>query len=189
MRFLLRIAVLASVSVVTWMMTAPLVAQYQKRTRPEQSAQLPPTEAGTRARGSVAATAPTAAARLGSLGGIAEVHLRSSEIVVGDGMAAVSAHVSIADKREDMGYVWRVRVLDAQDHPLAGQVYHQQIFNVEANGQREADFKDVVDVPEGAKLVELALYNVAPGSDLSFLDDGQKAFAAMTIRTVKLLNR
>ena len=182
MRTALKALVFCLASYATWAATSAIVGQPR---RADASAQ--PVQAAVSSVKKFSTTQPPPPIPLGASGAYAEYYLRSHQISVQDGMATIKAHVSLADQRPGISYVWRARVVDSREEPLAGTVYDQQMFSVEANGQREADFTDVIDVPPGAARVELSLFAVFPGEDLSFLDDQSKWRQHEQIRAVKLL--
>jgi hypothetical protein len=186
MKIAFKALILSMVCVATWAVTSSLMEQRQAKAMPAPD--RPSRNPEALSEKSVKATGhPSPQAMLGTSGALAEVHLRSHAIEVADGWATASAHVSIADKRPGMSYIWRFRVVDSGNAPLSGFVYDQQMFSVEANGEKEVDFKDVIAVPPGSRRVELVLYRKAPSEDLSFLDNDDAARARQVIRAVKLL--
>lgn len=194
MNTLLKAVVFSVVCFFTWVATTALIAQQPAKrmigVKSASKADTSPTSVSSnlvKSKFDPKLTRPPI--KLGVSGALAEAHLRSSNISVEDGMAIVAAHVSIADKRPGVSYVWRLRVVDPNQNPMAGQLYDQQMFTVGANGQREVDFADTVQVPPGARRVELVLYQKAPNSDLSFLDNDETAQGQETIRIVKLLTK
>ncbi len=182
MKVFLKVLILGLVSCATWLATATIMAQYQNR---KVSARPVPLTSVSTIQ-TLSTTPPAIPIELGKSGAFAEAHLRSFKITVDKGVATVNAHVSLADQRKGMSYIWRLRVVDFREAPIAGRVYDQQIFSVEVNGQKEATFHDVIEVPFGARRVELVLYEKAQGNDLSFLNDDSTARGHEMIRVVQL---
>jgi hypothetical protein len=187
MRILPKVLILSIVCFLTWWTTRAIVAQQPSRRSPVHPAVVEPSAKTIATTTEIKPDSEFTPIKLGKSGAFVEAHLRSGNISVEGGVATVKAQVSLADKRKGVSYVWRLRVVDPQDNPLAGQVYGQQIFSVEANNQKEVDFQDFVEVPPGARRIELVLYGKPTGKDLSFLDDASTARGYQMIRLVKLL--
>jgi len=181
-KILLKVLVVGVVSCMTWLMTSSIIARQAIRTSPIQSVKsLQVTD--VIAPGKLPPPLPV---KLGVSGAFAEAYLRSSKVSVEGGMATVDAHVSMADRRQGMAYIWRLRAVDNLERPLNGHVYDQQIFSMEVNGQKEVTFHDILEVPQGTYRVELVLHEFRQGTGLAFLDDDKMARAAEMIRVVHL---
>ncbi len=192
MKIFSRSAYFAGVCVLTWMLTSSMFAQQPRKQKPQSSISTrtfvnPPTSVSkvTTVERDPGVTIPPV--KLGTSQWFAEAHMRSGEIILANGLAKVRAHVSMADRRKGMMYLWRLRVVDPQEIPLAGRVYDDQIFAMDSNGQKEIDFEEKVEVPLGARRIELVLYEKPPGKDLSFLENDDTARANQMIRLVRLL--
>jgi hypothetical protein len=185
MKFLMKATVFCAVCLLTWAATHSIMAQ--QRVRPRASAAQVITtgrDVKTLSEGQINATSTRIP--VGQPGMVAEAHVRNGGIFIEDGVATAMAHVSLSDTRGGMSFVWRFQVVGKDGKKLAGQVYDQQIFTLEANGQREVDFSDFVAFPPDADRVELVLYRLNPGEDLSVIDDKDQARYHQVVRLVKL---
>jgi hypothetical protein len=191
MKVLSKLVVFTLVCCLTWMATSAIVTQQKKR--------KPVVQAGQESKVNIAGPALTDSIKilkdsprivpmkLGASSAIAEAYLRSNKFTIEDNVASADVHVSLSDKRPGMFYVWRLRIVDSQEKPLAGKVYDQQLFSVDENGLKEVDFQDSIAVPPNAYRIELVLYEKAPWNDLSFLDNDLLAKSYERMRAVKLL--
>ncbi len=192
MKTLRKVIYFGVVCLMTWAVTKSLVAQQKKQT-PLPAARLVAQEPKIESKAKPLMLRAKAGELpqpkpLGTSGSSTEAHLRSQSITVEEGIARVKAHISLYDQRKGMSYIWRLRVVDRQATPLAGQVYDQQIFKVDAaSHQKEVDFEDTVAVPPGARRIELVLYEKADKNTLWFLNNDDDARAYQMIRVVKLL--
>ena len=181
MKIASRVFVACIASYLTWLTTASIMARpAAPRSAPDQ------TETRVKTTVSKDGAAPAKPIALGKSRAIAEAHLRSSKVNIADGSATVDAHVSMLDKRPGVTYVWRLRAVNSAEQPLNGQVYDKQIFAMEANGQKEVDFHEVMAVPQGTYRIELVLYEMAPGMGMDFLNDDKAALGREMIRVVHL---
>jgi len=90
-------------------------------------------------------------------------------IEVQGGQAVISAQASYQSKLMDLLHVWRVRVLDLNGNEISKFVYDHQVFAMEADHFMEPTFHDVIDLPAGESVVELAMFWFNKKEDLSFL--------------------
>ncbi len=189
MKALSMILVAIVVSFATWKATRMAMAQG----RPQTSTTAAPTISISQARTTLFKAASKGGGlepvKLGSGAAFAESHLRSFAVIADGENATVRAHASVADKRAIIARVWRLRVLNAQGQPVAGRVYADQVFGMEANGQKEASFEDVVATPPGSARVELALYAFRTDEGLGFLDDDAQAHTHLEMRGIKILGQ
>ena len=148
-----KIVVETMVSLATWLATRAILAQHGNRAKPTSNQDITtpsPLTATTKLLQRTLNPIPNQnPIQLGAPGVVAEAHLKFFQVDLEAGIATVHAHASLGDHRSLSAYVWRLRVTDDQWQPLAGRVYEEQVFSMEANHQKEASFEDVVEIPAG----------------------------------------
>lgn len=104
---------------------------------------------------------------------VAEQHLVQSadfkgmDVEAKDGGIAISAKVTLQDKRPNWSYVWTLSVRDASDNEVVGVNYDKQVFSMPSREPETVTFNETVPVKPGSYTVELKLWHARPDADLT----------------------
>ena len=88
------------------------------------------------------------------------------------GRVAITARVTIEDKRKGIPFLWGVRILDPSGEQILHKYnYSEQVFFVPSDAKYSQNFRDSVALPAGSYTVELYLYGLPTTIDVPLPDN------------------
>ncbi len=186
MKLLPKAGVAIVVAGVTWLFLTPLRAQIVKYRAGQQVAR------GTQAASGVLtemtpgrATANRRVVLKNATDAVASTSIHDMQISTLQGSAMINAIARMTDSRPGIIYVWRLRNISLDNKVVWKTLYADQLFTMEADGQMEPTFQEVIEVPAGESKIELTLYALPKGTNLGVLDDEEAARSYMAAMACK----
>jgi len=168
-----KLAIVAGLAATSSALTSLTVSTVQKAAATPPSAPAPfrdTTRADVR-RATVGQSAPanTPVNQKGSKA-VAMHAMNMLSVQMQDDIAVINAKASIMDVRDEMKYVWSVRVLDKNSgNVLFQKVYDDQVFGLPESRQMAPTFQDAIELPlrPGTYDMEVAAYQITPEDGLA----------------------
>ncbi len=166
-----KLIFLVPVVVATWFLTSSLMAQQGKKPRPLTPK---PTTSVVETAGEAAPGEQLAVEKADKTpaGLIYRTMIKETKATVNENGVTVTSSAELVDSVGNQSYLWRLRVFsDGVPEPTRDLIYDHQLFSTPRSGMMSPTFTETLPLPQGKHRLQVVLYAVPKGFDLSHLED------------------